>query len=103
MPYFEETCFSRPKEYKFIYVHNVKDNIQKIKNFLNRNSNGIEYNNYFYDPDISDSYVFYSGKDIDNPEYQFFILYEERYIVALEDDFEAYYPNVFFSVNLIKD
>lgn len=43
MPYFEKSCFSKPKEYKFIHVNNVKDNIHKIKDFLNRNSNGINY------------------------------------------------------------
>lgn len=98
MPYFEETCFSRPKEYKFIHVNNVKDNIHKIKDFLNRNSNGINYKHWFYDPDISDSYMFYSGKDLNNPEYQFFIFDEERYIVAdLANGFEAYHPQVFFN------
>ena len=53
-------CFSRPIKHDYLYVDNIKDNIDAILSFFKEQS----------------------GRD---------------YIVALEDKFEAYYPQVFFN------
>lgn len=51
-------CTCKPRKLAYLYVNNVDDNIEDIKNFLKTYSNGLEYKYKILNGVLSNFYVY---------------------------------------------
>lgn len=100
--------YYKPREIRFLYIQNVKDNIDRIKAFLSYYSNGAEYE--FMDIDTSREYSEHDVYTFLRNQYSEIACSDiedtERYIVFDPDrewiEFDVYTPEEFEKNFILK-